>query len=221
MRPIENSDLKQAFAQKTKQGVLAADAGLILLDASLNLVGFDRGASVILNVAHAIPGLWPPKELSDWVRNRDANGSLRRLQMRIGSHLYICRPYYLESLNGHLPKPLIGCHLERSSAQQDAISRMASEHGLTEREQEALRGIALGLSTKEIADRMSISPNTVKAFLRLIMIKIGVESRAAIVAKLFSRLVMATEEEAAEHAAEASLQDGNDTRKPAKRDVSA
>jgi DNA-binding CsgD family transcriptional regulator len=40
-----------------------------------------------------------------------------------------------------------------------------------------------GLSGKEMAIRMNISPNTVKAFVRLIMIKMGVSSRSAIVAR--------------------------------------
>jgi DNA-binding NarL/FixJ family response regulator len=41
-----------------------------------------------------------------------------------------------------------------------------------------------GLSDKEIAERMKVSPNTVKAFLRLIMLKMEVTSRAEIVAKI-------------------------------------
>jgi DNA-binding CsgD family transcriptional regulator len=40
-----------------------------------------------------------------------------------------------------------------------------------------------GLTSKQIADRMTISTNTVKAFLRLIMIKMGVSTRAGIVGK--------------------------------------
>ena len=42
----------------------------------------------------------------------------------------------------------------------------------------------LGLTSKEVAIRMNISPNTVKAFLRLVMGKMGVTTRAGIVAKL-------------------------------------
>ena len=41
-----------------------------------------------------------------------------------------------------------------------------------------------GLSSKEIATRMNVSPNTVKAFLRVVMIKMGVSSRSAIVGKV-------------------------------------
>jgi DNA-binding CsgD family transcriptional regulator len=40
------------------------------------------------------------------------------------------------------------------------------------------------MSSKAIADRMELSPNTVKTFLRLIMIKMGVTSRSAIVSKI-------------------------------------
>jgi DNA-binding CsgD family transcriptional regulator len=75
--------------------------------------------------------------------------------------------------------------METGNSLAEALSRIGFEYHLTEREQEALEGIVLGLTSKEVAARMGgISPNTVKAFLRLIMIKMGVTSRAAIVAKL-------------------------------------
>jgi DNA-binding CsgD family transcriptional regulator len=41
-----------------------------------------------------------------------------------------------------------------------------------------------GLTSKEIAARMSISPNTVKAFLRLVMVKMGVSTRSGIVGRV-------------------------------------
>jgi len=41
-----------------------------------------------------------------------------------------------------------------------------------------------GLSNKEIANRMNISPNTVNTFFRLIMIKMGVSSRSGILARM-------------------------------------
>lgn len=64
------------------------------------------------------------------------------------------------------------------------IGELASKYNLTRREQDALRGISLGLSNKELAERMNISPNTVKAFLHVIMIKLGVTTRAEIAARI-------------------------------------
>jgi DNA-binding CsgD family transcriptional regulator len=41
-----------------------------------------------------------------------------------------------------------------------------------------------GFTSKEIAERMKISPNTVKAFIRLVMVKMGVSTRSGIIGKL-------------------------------------
>ncbi len=60
---------------------------------------------------------------------------------------------------------------------------MAEQFHLTSREREAVEFLSEGLTSKEIAQRMGISPNTVKVFLRLVMIKMGVSTRAGIVAK--------------------------------------
>jgi DNA-binding CsgD family transcriptional regulator len=43
------------------------------------------------------------------------------------------------------------------------------------------------LTSKEIATRLEISPNTVKAFVRLVMVKMGVTTRSGIVGKLLSQ----------------------------------
>ena len=54
----------------------------------------------------------------------------------------------------------------------------------TRREQEVLEYLLQGLTSKAIANRMNISPNTVKAFLRMIMMKTAVSSRSAMVGKI-------------------------------------
>jgi DNA-binding CsgD family transcriptional regulator len=66
----------------------------------------------------------------------------------------------------------------------NSLSKVTGNYRLTEREAEVLEGISLGLTSKMLADRMNISPNTVNAFLRMIMIKLGVTTRAGIVGKL-------------------------------------
>lgn len=49
---------------------------------------------------------------------------------------------------------------------------------LTPREAEALSLIAQGLSNRELADRMALSPNSIKSYIRTAYRKIGVNSRS-------------------------------------------
>jgi len=61
---------------------------------------------------------------------------------------------------------------------------MAQLFNFSPREKQAVELLLQGFSNKEIADRMNISPNTVNTFFRLIMIKMGVSSRSAILARM-------------------------------------
>jgi len=79
---------------------------------------------------------------------------------------------------------LVALQDKKDSPAVDAVSDVAARYRFTEREQEALRGISMGLSSKELAERMNISPNTVKVLLRLIMVKMGVTTRGGIVATI-------------------------------------
>jgi len=73
---------------------------------------------------------------------------------------------------------------ERRPSTTIAMSEVSSQFGLTRREQETIQLLLQGLTSKEIAERMGISPNTVKAFLRLVMVKMGVSTRSGIVGKI-------------------------------------
>ena len=77
--------------------------------------------------------------------------------------------------------------LQRNASTIEAVYEVATHYNLTGREREALEGISAGLSSKELAKQMNISPNTVKAYLRIIMVKMGVNSRAAIVARILEQ----------------------------------
>ena len=82
---------------------------------------------------------------------------------------------------------MLALHIKREVSITDAVYQVGVGYNLTDREQEVLIGVSAGLTSKELAQRMNISPNTVKAFLRLIMIKMGVATRAGIVGKLLGQ----------------------------------
>jgi DNA-binding NarL/FixJ family response regulator len=97
---------------------------------------------------------------------------------------YVCRSYLVESEDGVLSGRLVALHLERAAMGDLAIQDISAKYRLSEREEETLKGVLMGLSTKEVADQMHISPNTVKAYMRLIMIKLGVTTRWGVIAKV-------------------------------------
>ena len=177
---------RAALIQKPKAAPIMAEVGLVLMDTSLNIIASDWGAASILNYRNQ-PGsaLCLPEEILEILRNRKANDRAPvKTHLRTEKAQYFCRIYLLESHQGHMGQPIVALHLERDSSANDAICEIVKKYHLTGREQEVLRGISLGLATKELAERMNISPNTVKAFLRLVMIKMGVTKRAGIVAQI-------------------------------------
>ena len=166
------------------------DAGLILLDLSLRVIAWDQGAAAILQDGepaskHAPSTSWIPSEILEVIRRRK-HGDLTALRtyFHIGESEYLCRAYLLESISSSMTQPVVAVHLETSSFAVETVYTCASEFHLTVREAEVLRGISMGLSTKELATRLNISPNTVKAFLRLVMIKMGVATRGELFARI-------------------------------------
>jgi ATP/maltotriose-dependent transcriptional regulator MalT len=61
--------------------------------------------------------------------------------------------------------------------------RLAADAGLTNREADVLRLLAEGLSNQQIADKLVVSPLTVRAHLRAVYAKLEVGSRTAAVRK--------------------------------------
>lgn len=79
--------------------------------------------------------------------------------------------------------PALMILLERRRVHPDLL-RAVREFHLTKREKEALEFLMQGYTTKQIAGRMDISPNTAKAFLRSVMFKTGASDRSGILAKI-------------------------------------
>jgi DNA-binding CsgD family transcriptional regulator len=101
------------------------------------------------------------------------------------------RHYVCQLLDAHLPGnssrgSSLALLLERSAGAKADTAKVCLQYHLTQREAEAVQLLVLGLASKEIAARMGISPNTVKVFLRLAMVKMGVSSRSGIMSKFIS-----------------------------------
>lgn len=172
----------------------AAEAGLVLLDVSLTPIAFDQGAVAILQTSNPAgiqpqPASWIPIEAMNLISSRQpADLSPVKTHLRIGNSQYLCRSYLVESHTGLLTRPIVALYFEKDPSAGDMVNEAAARYHLTEREQQVLIGISsMGLTNKELAVRMNISPNTIKAFLRLIMIKMGVTTRAGMVSKLLRK----------------------------------
>jgi DNA-binding CsgD family transcriptional regulator len=182
MQITRRSEPRHALIHKARTASLIPDVGLVLLDSSLKPLAFDQGAASILNYPNQ-SGV--PEEILRVIRSRKLTDLASiRTTFRRGKSSYLCRAYLMECQNSVWEQPMVALHLEKDSSISDAMYEAAAKYNLTEREQEALRGISMGLTNKELAERMSISPNTVRAFLRLIMVKMGVTTRSGIVAKI-------------------------------------
>jgi DNA-binding CsgD family transcriptional regulator len=80
--------------------------------------------------------------------------------------------------------PTTALFLERAPPISVLIFRAIEQFHLTRREADVITLLLEGLTSKEIARRMSISHNTVNAFVRLIMGKMDISRRAAITGKI-------------------------------------
>jgi len=165
-------------------------AGFLLMDSSLNPISFNAEAIQILGYPDKMAKLKRTEVfLAEKIRSTLLSG--RPLgnvpfvtEFRSGRRRYFCRAFLVDADANDPCHPCIAVLLERGPSGLIPLSQVTQQFNLTQREGEALAYLLQGLSSKEIANRMNVSPNTVKAFLRLIMIKTGVSSRSAIVGKI-------------------------------------
>lgn len=89
----------------------------------------------------------------------------------------------MQVVNGRavLDPRVAGARLPRRAA------AVADSEKLTEREQQVLRLIARGLNTQEIAERMTLSPNTVKSHSRSLFTKLQAHNRIQALAQAQER----------------------------------
>jgi DNA-binding CsgD family transcriptional regulator len=165
-------------------------AGLLVVDSSLSLVSFNAEAIQILGYPDNIENLTGSAVLltekirSSLISRPSPGESVLVREFRSGRRRYFCRAFAIHSHTRSVLENSIVVLLERGPSGLVPLSQVCQQFNLTQREQEVLQYLLQGMSSKAIAKRMNVSPNTVKAFLRLIMIKTGASSRSAVVGKI-------------------------------------
>jgi len=164
--------------------------GFLLFDSVMNPVFANHAAAEIL--------LYPQKvetqiklnsalmgEIRDKLLSAQFSGSPALVsRFHSGKRLYQCSALRVNAIAGGDSQSSLAVFLERGSSGSIPLAQVAEKFKLTAREQDVLQCLSEGgLTTKEIAVRIGISPNTVKAFLRLIMLKMGVTTRSGILGK--------------------------------------
>jgi DNA-binding CsgD family transcriptional regulator len=167
--------------------------GLLLLNSQLRPVHYNAEAANILGFpkkAGQVPSMdavFPASlfHLDDLSKPAPASG----IAFISGRRRYLCRVFLLDptdsGANRHQPRVVIV--LERGLKQPVDITRLSQEFQLTTRERETVEFLLKGMTSKEIAHQMHISPNTVKSFLKLVMAKVGVTTRIGLIARIFER----------------------------------
>jgi DNA-binding CsgD family transcriptional regulator len=165
--------------------------GFMLLDSAFNLIAADDAALQILSFPSGADRITQPKVfLADRVRTTLLDHKKRDGQPVFvkefvsGKRRFICKTIQV-NCNGQYPvQPAFAVLLERQAVDSSGLSDISEQYNLTQRERETVEFLLQGLTSKEIATRMKISPNTVKAFLRLVMVKMSVSTRSGIAGKV-------------------------------------
>jgi DNA-binding CsgD family transcriptional regulator len=175
--------------------------GFVVADASLRPLSANHEAIAILLYPGALEA---PHSFAEAFEKKIRRGLLRAqsvsssqnathpvIQFKSGRREYLGRAFLLnhENNNGISNAAAVLIVMERRVSGCLAVSQITQQCRLTHREEEVLTLLLQGLSSKEMAGRMRISLNTVKAFMRLVMIKMGASSRSEIAATVLGMVL--------------------------------
>ncbi len=167
--------------------------GLIVVDGALGVIAYNAEALQILTFPDPTDRI---RQVDAYLSNKIRTDLTNRQSppkfldsFRSAKRTYVCRSFPLE-LKGHQSNgsgpsgALLIVILDRKNNGSTKLTEISERFGLTVREQETVQYLLQGLTSKEIAQRMKISPNTVKAFLRLVMVKMNVSTRSGIIGRI-------------------------------------
>lgn len=178
---------------KVEEGpLIPSDAGFLLLDSSLRPLYANQDAVSILCYP-VVPK--PSRAVMQEIKKRvsallhghlPSRGIPSLVEFPSGRRKYLMRAFHLDSPIKQPLQPAYALLIERGHHVLMELASVSSQYNLTNREVETLRLLLGGLTSKEIASHLKISPNTVKVFLRQIMLKMGVTTRSGIIGKFVS-----------------------------------
>ena len=114
-----------------------------------------------------------------------SNSHNSQVEFMSGRRQYVCLAIPLPKSPDRRPAgAAVAIVLERGGAASHAVAEVSERFRLTGREREVVEFLIQGLTNKEIAARMNISPNTVRAFVRMVMGKLGISTRSGIVSRV-------------------------------------
>jgi DNA-binding CsgD family transcriptional regulator len=193
-RDVEWIDPPGAFIM-SRRSWEPARVGVLLLDDQLRLVHHSaEAANILLGHPKAPADKLPLDAVLPATRSQigggRGSGSSTPIEFTSGRRRYSCCAFRLESQSHPTSpfQPSIVVVLERVVRRPVDVAQWSQEFQLTARECEAVTLLLQGLSGKQIAAAMRVSPSTVKTFLKLAMAKVGVSTRAGIIAKVLGRV---------------------------------
>ena len=178
----KNSNYTQEAAPSNSAGFLLLNSALQALyvnDEAVRILGYPH----VQNHAESVEKLIAQVVQSATLKKQNPHRPATFTRIKSGRRQYTCRLFSVCPLSDNPGQSAMALLMERNAIPVGLMG-MAEEFKLTPREYEAVQHLALGLTSKEISARMGVSPNTAKAFLRLVMIKTGVTTRSGIIGKL-------------------------------------
>ena len=164
-----------------ESGVLATSTGLVLVDGNFTLLHADASAITILTYPDH-----PRTPAGLQARlNALCNASGTAQHFVSGTRTYTCRAIPMQPVAQS--GDIVALLFERVHRKEvDYLMAAGALFNLSPRQRETVWGVMQGLTTKEIAVQMGVSPHTVKQFIRQSMEKLGVTTRSGIVGRVVS-----------------------------------